>query len=380
MSSLSGLPTYPQLSDINYAEWCINTKALLQSQKLWRLVSGTLKKPDETKFKSPPTEAQLSSLEDWEDRSERACGILAMSISPGQKPNITDCQDDPVAIWTKLKSVHEAQKPSNRFNAYEDLLSIRKDSDESLSSLINRTESCMQLIKNLRTKSFTLDKLDEELQCMALIRALPDEFDSFASTLMITDKLDKASLISAFYSEEIQCSRRAIASANVAKASKASSKFFCTFHNQQTNHPSEKCYFNPAFTGPRPPWWNQNASTTSNTQQAHAASSTTHSTLPASPTTPAAHAFVVSQLPLPSAQELKTKFWNADTGATAHMTPHRHWLSNYRPFRIPVELADKEGTGKRLVYSAGIGTCTFTPTINGISSQLLKAIGQWQTV
>ncbi|KAF7964387.1 hypothetical protein HWV62_8825 [Athelia sp. TMB] len=140
MSSLSGLPTYPQLSDINYAEWCINTKALLQSQKLWRLVSGTLKKPDETKFKSPPTEAQLSSLEDWEDRSERACGILSMSISPGQKPNITDCQDDPVAIWTKLKSVHEAQKPSNRFNAYEDLLSIRKDSDESLSSLINRTE------------------------------------------------------------------------------------------------------------------------------------------------------------------------------------------------------------------------------------------------
>ncbi|KAF7973877.1 hypothetical protein HWV62_14100, partial [Athelia sp. TMB] len=276
MSSLSGLPTYPQLSDINYAEWCINTKALLQSQKLWRLVSGTLKKPDETKFNSPPTDAPLASLEDWEDRSEHACGILVMSISPGQKPNITDCQDDPVVIWTKLKSVHEAQKPSNRFNAYEDLLSIRKDSDESLSSLINCTESCMQLIKNLRTKEFNLDKLDEELQCMALIRALPDEFDSFASTLMITDKLDKASLISAFYSEEIQCCRRAIASANIARASKASNKFFCTFHNQQTNHPSEKCYLNPSFTGPRPAWWNQNASSTSNSQQAHAASSTTH--------------------------------------------------------------------------------------------------------
>ena len=21
--------------------------------------------------------------------------------------------------------------------------------------------------------------------------------------------------------------------------------------------------------------------------------------------------------------------WNADTGATSHMTPHRHWLQNY---------------------------------------------------
>ncbi|OJA19166.1 hypothetical protein AZE42_13760 [Rhizopogon vesiculosus] len=23
--------------------------------------------------------------------------------------------------------------------------------------------------------------------------------------------------------------------------------------------------------------------------------------------------------------------WNADTGATSNMTPHRHWLQNYAP-------------------------------------------------
>jgi hypothetical protein len=43
--------------------------------------------------------------------------------------------------------------------------------------------------------------------------------------------------------------------------------------------------------------------------------------------------------------------WNADTGATSHMTPHHHWLCNYAPRRVPIKLADNN-----IVYSAGVGT------------------------
>lgn len=28
------------------------------------------------------------------------------------------------------------------------------------------------------------------------------------------------------------------------------------------------------------------------------------------------------------------------TGATAHMTPHRHWLSQYKPYVVPIQLAN----------------------------------------
>ncbi|KAG1849099.1 hypothetical protein C8R48DRAFT_750300 [Suillus tomentosus] len=52
--------------------------------------------------------------------------------------------------------------------------------------------------------------------------------------------------------------------------------------------------------------------------------------------------------------------WNADTGATSHMTPHRHWLRNYAPKRIPIKLADNN-----IVYSAGEGTVVFSPVVNG---------------
>jgi len=41
---------------------------------------------------------------------------------------------------------------------------------------------------------------------------------------------------------------------------------------------------------------------------------------------------------------------NADTGATSHMTPHRHWLCNDVPKRV-IRLADNN-----TVYSAGEGT------------------------
>ena len=52
--------------------------------------------------------------------------------------------------------------------------------------------------------------------------------------------------------------------------------------------------------------------------------------------------------------------WNADTGATSHMTPHRYWLHNYVPKRIPIKLADN-----KTVYSAGEGTVVFNPIVNG---------------
>jgi hypothetical protein len=46
--------------------------------------------------------------------------------------------------------------------------------------------------------------------------------------------------------------------------------------------------------------------------------------------------------------------WNADTGATSHMTPHRHWLRDYVPKCIPIKIADNT------VYSAGEGTVVTT--------------------
>ena len=52
--------------------------------------------------------------------------------------------------------------------------------------------------------------------------------------------------------------------------------------------------------------------------------------------------------------------WNADTGATSHMAPHRQWLLDYKPYVVPIRLADNT-----IVYSAGVGSVVFNPIIKG---------------
>ena len=59
--------------------------------------------------------------------------------------------------------------------------------------------------------------------------------------------------------------------------------------------------------------------------------------------------------------------WNADTGASSHMTPHCHWLRNYKPCCIEVKLA-----GGSSIYSEGVGTVMFQPIINGSPAQQVE--------
>ena len=48
--------------------------------------------------------------------------------------------------------------------------------------------------------------------------------------------------------------------------------------------------------------------------------------------------------------------WNADTGATAHMTPHRAWFKSYSCCSVPICIANGQ-----VVYAAGVCTVEFTP-------------------
>ena len=58
-----------------------------------------------------------------------------------------------------------------RCNAYDDLFSIRKQDSESLVDMGVRIEKAMQATQNLRPLDFTIEQLDAELQCMALVCA-----------------------------------------------------------------------------------------------------------------------------------------------------------------------------------------------------------------
>ncbi|KAF9550334.1 hypothetical protein CPC08DRAFT_615492, partial [Agrocybe pediades] len=106
-------------------------------------------------------------------------------------------------MWALLKAAHLSKKPGARFNVYDDLFSIRKQDDKSLVYLGTRIEKVMQAIQNLHLADFKIETLDEELQCMALICALPEDYCHLTMPLLLLDKLDKSVIIQAFRSKEL---------------------------------------------------------------------------------------------------------------------------------------------------------------------------------
>src|ERR1700738_3119325 len=158
----NSIPDFSKLNDTNYREWKSNMKSTLQALGVWRIVTGERIKPGDG---TPELE---KFWQDW----DKAAGQLKMRVEHGQETHFEGYEDDPKEIWERLAAFHMSKKPAVRFNAYAELFSLSKKDDESLTSLMVRIDQAMQNIRNLRPATFTLSMLDDELQCMAMIRAL----------------------------------------------------------------------------------------------------------------------------------------------------------------------------------------------------------------
>ncbi len=197
--SSNSMPHFTKLNATNYPTWAGEMQAYLRSQGVWRIVSGDSKAP---KLSSTPTEAQEAALDAWNLKSDKAAGYIFLAVEDNQKVHFANISDNPVKMWDALAAVHLQKRPGARFNAYDDLFSIRKQEDESLQSLMNRVDTAIHRIQDLRPKDFTLSNLDDELASMTLIRSLTEEYSAFASFLLLMDKLEKATIQQAFVTEE----------------------------------------------------------------------------------------------------------------------------------------------------------------------------------
>jgi hypothetical protein len=243
-----------------------------------------------------------------------------------------------VAWWAALAAVHLQKRPGACFNTYDDLFSIRKQEEETLQSLMNRVDTAINRIQDLRPKDFTLSNLDDELASMTLIRALPDEFSAFASSLLLLDKLEKSTIHQAFVTEESQRHHRASAAPDVSSAlgassssSAASSTPECSFCGMKWHIEAEcRKYLKSKQDAQEAVRSNRSKPKGQKAKQAE------------QQTTPelAGNASELSTFDPTTLQSDADFQWLADTGATSHMTPHRAWMHNYTPHIVPIKLAD----------------------------------------
>ena len=229
---------------------------------------------------------------------------------------------------------------------------------------------------------------------MTMIRALPDEYQSFVSSPVLSPSLDFKTVKVAFRNEELirqvsQTSVSPVAAANFTKSSQkrqkgnnsstpAAPQLHCDFCGMN-NHEMVKCRrflaskdnvraeVQARHTQQR----SKNGSSSNSNSNTSASQSTAKASTEAASLTQdsddveefAGNASTPSSTSLSPLYSLSLH-WCADTGATSHMTPHRSWFETYEPHSVPIRVAN--GT---VVYSAGVGSVRFRPRLNGVESR-----------
>jgi Pol polyprotein, beta-barrel domain len=172
-----------------------------------------------------------------------------------------------------------------------------------------------------------MDSFDEELATMALLRGASDTYQELTTALLAQDTLTKAKVTNAFKNEELlhvaACDSTSSSTSSALKATTpppppTSSSPKCDFCGAKGHIQNDCNHFKVAKGKAQEDHLARFKGKKANSNVAKAEDSPTEFAGSASPRSP-------------SSSSPASDAWNADTGATYHMTPHRHWFVSYSP-------------------------------------------------
>jgi hypothetical protein len=294
--------------------------------------------------------------------------------------HVAGVEMDPVKMSEKSAAVHVRKVSGARFNALDALLAVRKPADESLPSVIARVDFLLQDLKALCPEGYTMDNLNDDLSAMAMICALGPEYTKFASSLVHFDPT-RSKVVQAFIHKNNHHLPRAGGVDNAAyraqgpplsSTTQDTMCDFCCFKG----HLEATCYCHAAARDQAckdiaerkagrhigRPQAATIASTTSGLSESVQSAGQAYSVELAGNASTSS-----SPEPLPAVLAVSSTDWTANTGATAHMMPHRHWFASYTPCNVPIRLANS-----KLVYTVGIGSVRFQPVEEGCQSRVVE--------
>ncbi|THG94897.1 hypothetical protein EW145_g8055, partial [Phellinidium pouzarii] len=337
-SSSADLLSFTKLGESNYPTWEYDMRAALQVKKLWRLTSGNESKPS-----SPPEKVEL-----WEEKAEQAAGLIYQKLEHGMQILVQKYMDDPIKMWGELEKMQHQDNPASRFIAYDQFFSITKKEDESLTALTARVEDALHKMRNSRNSALTLKDFEDELAAVALVRALPMEYSSFRSALLLLTNFDFKTVKDAFLQEQKNRQPRAADSAlalssalKVSTPAKPSSQsIVCEFCDIK-GHTEAQCFkrrdARESILKQRKEKREKGKERANAAQQETSASAPTSVQSAEFAGNASTHDYTNPHSPLLSDAGSD---WIVDTGATCHMTPHRHWFNTYTPNHTPIQLAN----------------------------------------
>jgi Pol polyprotein, beta-barrel domain/gag-polypeptide of LTR copia-type len=304
-------------------------------------------------------------LEAWTLKREEAAGILLSLLTPMQYVHIKEVMDDPLEMWKRLKESHHSQAANSWYHLMQKLLSICKEDAESLSDYITCVNSATNELTALTPTTLTSKEIIEEIGTHAAISGLEHaEYGWFTSSLLLLGKLNCGTITTAFQNEDLKQQLSAASSATAladqhARRLNANRNATCTLCKRR-GHQLDTCLI--AHPELRLMCFREREGAEVNGQTGAVNSAQGNESSNRTP-----------ELATNASQQIRSHttysdtHWNTDTGATSHMTPHRHWLHNYKDHHICVHLANNE-----MIYSAGRGDIFFKPIMDGRSGALIK--------
>jgi transposase InsO family protein len=360
-------------------EYCLVAGRLAHPSPPQLLVEGTTTAGvaipftlDQQMFNARLTNTFNESVEKYDVLQEKACGDMMKFLSPSQRVHVKGKEGDGPGMWAALVAIHLQQAPGTCFSAYNKLFSIVKSLSKSLTNVSARVSDAMGQIQELHPQDFDSKKLNEEIQLMAMLRTLPRaEFVEFTSSIMRNKKLDLTIASAAFHVEQVErnavhghllmpSGNAALFTSSLSGSKASTSKDTLCIVCNRGNHPLEKCYNVIKAKELRAERQKSN-----NKDQRACRAAGTPATAPAV-VEAALAASLRSSTP---SGPLADAHWIADTGATSHMTPHRSWFVQYKPFVTPIRVANNA-----VVFSEGEGTIVLQPTSPGLRELRLSRV------
>ena len=131
----------------NYRSWAMKLKAALKVMECWRLVEGTEVSPPATAAagaSAAELRAALAAKALWDKKCDRASSLLVSSVSDDEIGTIYGFDDDPVAIWARLRDKFERRSEAEAESAQMELLEFTHKEGETANATIDRFDAAVK--------------------------------------------------------------------------------------------------------------------------------------------------------------------------------------------------------------------------------------------
>lgn len=292
-SDSEGLRIVDKFNGENFSLWKFKMEMVLSSKELWDIVDGS--------EEPPPSSSDVKERKAFEKRAKTAFAIIATNLVDKEMAHIKNCKG-PAEAWERLCNIHETKSLSNILFLRRKFLTIKMQDGDCMLDHINK-------VKDLADQLMCLDVAvkDEDI-VMTLLDSLPPSYEHLIIALETRDMKDLTlEFVTARLMHEVAKRKEKEPQGDDAAMLSRQGK-----GGSNKNYKEERMCFKCGKPGhiARNCWSGKGKDVVNNTRYESADDD---------------FAFVVMH----GASNIKISKWIVDSGATQHMTPHRHMFDTY---------------------------------------------------